>query len=79
MSTTTSDKTLRADQMKIRYRAEKLGLEPLGNHGRFTFVETTEEGPLLWGHNLTNPESVKCLHEVAQAKGIDLPPVALRA
>ena len=42
MSTTTSDKTLRADQMKIRYRAEKLGLEPLGNHGRFTFVETTE-------------------------------------
>lgn len=79
MSTTTSDKTLRADQMKIRYRAEKLGLEPLGNHGRFTFVETTEEGPHLWGHNLTLPESVKTLHEVAQAKGIDLPPVALRA
>lgn len=79
MSITTRDNTLRADQMKIRYRAEKLGLEPLGNHGRFTFIEVTEEGPHLWGHNLTNPEAVKCLHEVAQAKGIDLPPVALRA
>ena len=79
MSTTTSEKIRRADQMKIRYRAEKLGLEPLSNLGRFTFVETTEEGPHLWGHNLTNPEAVKCLHEVAQAKGIHLPPVALRA
>lgn len=79
MSTTTSNKTLRADKMKIRYRAEQLGLEPLGNHGHFTFIEETDDGPILWGHNLTNPEAVKTLHEVAQAKGINLPPVALRA
>lgn len=74
MSAPTID---RKNQMRLRYRAKQLDIDPLTSGGRFTLVELREEGPYLWGYRLTEAETVAKLNEIARTKGANLDPVHL--